>query len=742
MDLKIYKTNIGSAGIQGVTGPTGDQGIQGPTGSVGPTGDQGATLPITITDHTSSSTNIGNILVSISATGVISTDILELHQNDTTNPVYNNSDFLLIRGDIIPDVDNIYSLGTFSRKFKDLHIGPGTIYIGNIPIGATGYGDQGIITLPAGTTVGGVTVGTINIKGAVSSIAGLPDIATTGDGYIVNAVEGNSHLYVYANPTGPVDVGVIQGPQGPQGVQGNTGQSGPTGITGATGNTGPTGQSGATGPTGQSGSTGPTGVQGIQGVIGPTGDQGIRGPTGDQGIQGVAGPTGDQGITGPTGDQGIQGATGPTGDQGIQGVTGPTGVQGIQGIQGVTGPTGPIGPIGPAGTASNTGATGPTGDQGIQGPTGPIGPAGTASNTGATGPTGPTGPCVEISSMSVYQNSINSVVILSINDNGNIYSGSGFFCQINSLNYDPSNYGYIVTAAHVIINPSDKQVSNIIWIHLAYPDITSFQLNNINAVVMGVDKIADIALIRINLNASNYSSLHLPVKNSRTELSIGEYINVIGFPQGDDSQSITRGIVRDNKYQNSYLPESIYTDASIYGGNSGGPVITDSNHVVGILSWGKVNEENLNGAVCSNLFNPILTFFCDNFDQNLISYPKGYLGIFYTNVTFVSAMNYGIKIEGVSVNSFDTTIIPSKFNQYDIITEVEGNRIGMYNNQSPFFTEIHLRPPGTEITVKYLPYYSGTNTYGTELTKTVTLQEFNSANDEFINNAHRKPYKI
>jgi hypothetical protein len=105
-------------------------------------------------------------------------------------------------------------------------------------------------------------------------------------------------------------------------------------------------------------------------------------------------------------------------------------------------------------------------------------------------------------------------------------------------------------------------------------------------------------------------------------------------------------------------------------------------------------------------------------------------------------MVYGVKIEGIRVDSLDATIVPSKFNQYDIITQVEGNRIGVYNNQYPFFTEIHLRPPGTVVTVKYLPYNSISNTYGEETTKIITLSVFNSTNDIFLRNVHRQPYKI
>jgi S1-C subfamily serine protease len=405
-------------------------------------------------------------------------------------------------------------------------------------------------------------------------------------------------------------------------------------------------------------------------------------------------------------------ALGPTGFTGPTGITGSTGSTGPTGITGSTGSTGPTGP---------TGITGSTGPTGITGSTGPIGPTGTLNDNG----------------INIYNTTSNSVVMLSINDGGSVYVGSGFFCQINdSTNFTPNIYGYILTAGHVITNPSNDQVSSSIWIHITYPTLQSFQLNGTNSVVMGIDKIADVALIRVNSNI--YSSLHLPVKDSRSQLSIGEYINVIGFPMGDDPQSITRGIVRDNKYQNEYVPESIFTDASIFGGNSGGPVITDSGHVVGILSWGKTNQENLNGAVGSYLFKPIIKYFCDNYTNSIVSFPKGYVGAIYNNVTPITTMQFpGLKIEGVRVSSLDNTITPAKFNQYDIITEVEGNRIGYLNSQFPFFTEIHLRQPGVSANVKYLPW-SGSD-YGAETTKTITLSAFNNTNDTFIYNAHREP---
>lgn len=487
--------------------------------------------------------------------------------------------------------------------------------------------------------------------------------------------------------------------------------SGPIGVTGPTGPTGPTGRIGVQGargpqgPIGPQGPTGATGRVGSQGTRGPVGAQGPLGPTGATGTVGRQGTVGPVGPVGPIGPIGPIGPTGLTGQQGPAGLRGPTGLQGLQGYQGYQGPTG---------------------IQGIQGPPGPI---------GLTGPPGVTFNYAK----HVYDDCINSIVIISIKDGTNAYVGTGFFIQINdSTNYNPSSYGYILTAAHVIVNPSNNQVSSDIWIHLTYPTIQTIKINGSTNVVMGVDKLADIALLRIS--GSNYQSLHLATKDSRSELHIGQNINIIGYPLGNDAQSITTGVVRDNKYQIEDTMETVMTDASIFGGNSGGPLLTDDRGVVGILSWGISDTDSLNGGVASYLFKPIIKYFCDTYSSSIVSYPKGYLGITYSYVSFLMPMTYPtLKIEGIIVTALDNTIT-NKFNLNDIITEVEGNRIGMFNNQYPFATEIHLRQPGTTIQVKYRPFSGGS--FGSELTKTVTLETFNPAKDFLFNNIHRQPLSM
>ena len=334
-------------------------------------------------------------------------------------------------------------------------------------------------------------------------------------------------------------------------------------------------------------------------------------------------------------------------------------------------------------------------------------------------------------STNVYDNSIDKIVCISIrSNNGSYYVGSGF--MITGPN--PSSYGYILTAAHVIGDPnlSGNPVCADIWIQTTYPTNYIYKINGSTNVVMGYDKIADVAVMRIQ--GSNFNKV-FNIKDSRTELKIGDVINTIGYPGGVDNQSISRGIVRDNKSQpEGFVMESVLTDISIYGGNSGGPLITDDGKVVGIVSYGYTNKEEINGGVASYLFNPIVNYFLNNYTGSVVNYPKGYLGITYTNISIVTATQFNMTvIEGYYVTGLDGTISPAKFSVNDVITEVEGVRVGVMNNQYPLFTEIHLRPPGTVINVKYRP--NG----GSELSKSVTLSAFNSSNDYLFSNYHRQP---
>ncbi len=325
-------------------------------------------------------------------------------------------------GNLLPKAHLTYDLGSPTRRWKTVYLAAQTLDFGD---GVTISADDGGISLPSGSTIGGVNPGTIVIKGALANTSIFPISANVvGDGYIIQ-----SNLWVWTEGTTNnwINVGEIKGPQG------DTGATGLTGNTGPTGNVGITGATGLTGNTGLTGSTGSTGATGLTGNIGLTGNVGLTGATGLTGNTGLTGSTGSTGATGPAGSSvtilgtfanvnllpnsnvtngsgyliegnlwvylnssnsfidvgkilGPQGATGPTGATGVTGDIGSTGPQGSTGATGIgaSGATGSTGPTGDPGATGSTGATG----IGASGATGSTGPTGDPGATGSTGPQG------------------------------------------------------------------------------------------------------------------------------------------------------------------------------------------------------------------------------------------------------------------------------------------------------------------------------------------------------------------
>ncbi|VVB77892.1 Trypsin-like peptidase domain protein [uncultured archaeon] len=151
-------------------------------------------------------------------------------------------------------------------------------------------------------------------------------------------------------------------------------------------------------------------------------------------------------------------------------------------------------------------------------------------------------------------------------------SGSGFFI---------SNNGYVVTNAHVIENASSI-------------NITTFDLKEKEAKIIGINETFDIALLKIN---GSYKPLEFGDSN---EVKIGETVIAIGNPSGLSS-SVTKGIVSGIHRNSGRNNLSIYiqTDAALNPGNSGGPLIDSNGRVIGINTF-KTEGENLGFALESN----------------------------------------------------------------------------------------------------------------------------------------------
>jgi len=332
-----------------------------------------------------------------------------LPRGDTLN-------FLKVGSDILPDTDNKYTLGSFAKRWKGIHVGPGTLYITDITLGidAELTVDNGVLRINGANQlqVGQLKFVNNTIESTeLSTDIQIGDLAATANLVLNrNIVVGENKSLIFQDGTrqftAPINAdwnavgglaeirnkpALLQGAPGPAGPKGDTGATGPAGLKGDTGATGPVGPKGDTGSIGPQGNVGPIGAKGDTGATGSIGPKGDVGPTGLKGDTGLTGPKGDTGTTGLSGPKGDPGTTGLTGPKGDTGDVGPTGLKGDTGLTGPKGDTGDVGPIGPKGDTGTTGLTGPKGDTGDIGPTGLTGAKGDKGDVGLTGPKGDTG---------------------------------------------------------------------------------------------------------------------------------------------------------------------------------------------------------------------------------------------------------------------------------------------------------------------------------------------------------------
>lgn len=133
--------------------------------------------------------------------------------------------------------------------------------------------------------------------------------------------------------------------------------------------------------------------------------------------------------------------------------------------------------------------------------------------------------------------------------------GSGFFISTDGL---------ILTNYHVVGEASDVAVI----------------LNNgleASGKVLRRDKARDVALIKLPVRVPNALSLRL------TEVTPPERVYAIGSPIKENMNStVTAGVVSAIRKDQTTGQTFIQSDASISGGNSGGPLVDENGNVIGI----------------------------------------------------------------------------------------------------------------------------------------------------------------
>jgi len=278
--------------------------------------------------------------------------------------------------------------------------------------------------------------------------------------------------------------------------------------------------------------------------------------------------------------------------------------------------------------------------------------------------------------------------------------------------------GYILTNNHVVDGAKDIKV-------------TLHDRRILNGRVVGVDKLTDLAVVKVNAH-------DLPAISwgDSSKLEPGQTVLAFGSPFGYFQFSVTRGIVsavnRPNPYSdNARKPGGyIQTDAAINPGNSGGPLVNAHGELVGINTFIISNSGSFAGAgfaIPSQMAHAIAT--------QLIEHGKvvhGYVGIAMNDVTPDNARFFDLKNASGAIIAEVTPDSPASragLKQGDVITTLNGQAIA---NASALQVAVSELTPGTTITLGILRN-------GSPINLSVTIGTYGGGHEELAENGEGGP---
>lgn len=248
--------------------------------------------------------------------------------------------------------------------------------------------------------------------------------------------------------------------------------------------------------------------------------------------------------------------------------------------------------------------------------------------------------------------------------------------------------GYIVTNNHVVDGAVQVQV-------------TLHDRRTMNAKVVGVDKLTDLAVLKINA-----TDLPAIAWGDSTKLQPGETVLAFGSPFGYFRFSVTRGIVsaldRPNPYSNDPRKpgDFIQTDAAINPANSGGPLVNARGELVGIDTFIVSESGSFAGAGFA-----IPSQIVHSVAEQLMksgSVQHGYLGMSMNDVTPDNARFFNLHDASGAIVSAVVPNSPASragLRRGDVIRQLNGENIV---DGSALQVAVSEETPGTNITLGIL----------------------------------------
>ncbi len=196
------------------------------------------------------------------------------------------------------------------------------------------------------------------------------------------------------------------------------------------------------------------------------------------------------------------------------------------------------------------------------------------------------------SPQAVYKTASPAVVfVLATDDGRGAATGTGSIVRADGL---------IVTNAHVVYNDKAKRAYNYLIVHLRPERVTGDHREDLKhrlrARVLKLDRKLDLALLKID--RTGLPTLQMAGPDT---VEIGQEVVAIGHPQGGGLWTLTAGAIgARRKNMGGIAGKHAYqTDAGLNPGNSGGPLLNMSAHMIGVNT--QIYRVNPNGLPITSI---------------------------------------------------------------------------------------------------------------------------------------------
>jgi S1-C subfamily serine protease len=274
--------------------------------------------------------------------------------------------------------------------------------------------------------------------------------------------------------------------------------------------------------------------------------------------------------------------------------------------------------------------------------------------------------------------------------------------------------GEILTNNHVVDRSSSIQVT------------IAGRSQTYTAHVIGVDPSADIALIQVD----GVSGLPTISFASSSSVKVGDAIVALGNALGQGgTPDVSQGRITaldqtitasEGGSKSEQLTGMLQSDATIYPGDSGGPIANSSGQVVGMITAGDVqgfrsSASTVNYAIPSDtILNVVNQIRSGQASSQIIYGQTGYIGVSVQNMDANAAAQLNLNVSSGALVAGVQSPSPAAsagITRYSVITSVGGTQI---TNIDDLGSALLAHRPGDQVSITWV------NPSGTH-TATVTL---------------------